>query len=112
MKFNEKKHEKKVLTDADKSAIAKAKADARAADRKVAESLAFKLWEGGDPNKRSKLSFKQLRGELKRIDLRDKTKEGYVNGGLGSALASVLLTVLDNTQSKENPFGKLASYPR
>jgi hypothetical protein len=111
MKFNEPKKVKKVLTDEEKQALVKARKDAAAADRKVAESLALKLWVDGDPRKRSKMSFRQVRGELKRIIKRDMTKEGP-QAGLGSALAGVLLTVLDNTNTKENPFGKLATYPR
>jgi hypothetical protein len=102
MKFNEPKKAKKVLTDEERATIAKSRKEAVAKDRKVAELLAATL---------PKLSHRQLRGELKRIDRRNITKEGR-DGDLGSGLAAVLLTILDNTKTKDNPFGKLTSYPR
>jgi hypothetical protein len=102
MKFNEPKKVKKTLTEEERAAITKARKEAAATDRKVAEGLAVKL---------PKMSRNQLRGELKRIKERGRTKEGY-EGDLGAGIAAVLLTMLDNTKTKENPFGKLTSYPR
>lgn len=120
MKFNEKK-ERKQLTDEEKKALAKAKADARAADRKVAEELAPQI---------PSMSHRQLRGHLVRISNRGRGKEGFLPS-LDAALATVCLTVLDNTKTSPvfemkadgtptrvarldqiNRLGRMAAYPR
>jgi hypothetical protein len=54
-----------------------------------------------------KMSFRQLRGELRR-----NARKPNDGSPLTAGLASVLLTVLDNTKTRENPFGKLEAYPR
>ena len=51
------------------------------------------------------MSHNQLRGELKR---KAKSSQNI----LGAVEAIVLLTVLENTQSKGNPFAKLVAYMR
>lgn len=102
MKFNEKKTERKKLTEDERSALAQARAKARDEEKKVAEALAPRL---------PKMSHRQLRGEIKRVVREDSHKEGFVPG-LRIAFATCLLTVLDNTQTKENPFAKLSCYVR
>jgi hypothetical protein len=60
-----------------------------------------------------KLSFRQLRGELVRTIKREHSgKPPEPQAGLTIAFASVLLTVLENTKTVENPWAKLHSYPR
>ncbi len=69
-----------------------------------------------------KMSHRQLRGELRRTIRREHAgKPPEPQAGLTICLASILLTVLDNTKTvvdkhtrrdQINPFGKLASYPR
>jgi hypothetical protein len=54
-----------------------------------------------------KMSFRQLRGELRR-ESRKPSDTSFLTAGI----AAVMLTVLTNTQTKENPFAKLAAYPR
>lgn len=59
------------------------------------------------------LSHRQLVGEFKRLIRREYTgKPPAPQAGLTIALGSILLTVLENTQTKENSFAKLAAYPR
>ncbi|SRR6266851_1529335 len=68
-----------------------------------------------------KLSHRQLRGELRRAIRREYAgKPPEPQAGLNICLATILLTVLNNTETGEtrlrkdqiNPFGKLAAYPR
>lgn len=60
-----------------------------------------------------KMSYRQLRGELRRAIKREYAgKPPEPQPGLNILLSTVLLTVLENTQTKENPFAKLAAYPR
>lgn len=73
-----------------------------------------------------KMSHRQLRGELRRTIRREYSgKPPVPSAGLTICLASILLTVLDNTKSvpvvdkhrrlrkdQINPFGVLESYPR
>lgn len=67
------------------------------------------------------MSHRQLRGELHRAIRREHTgKPPEPQAGLTILLSTILLTVLDNTETGEtrlrrdqiNPFGKLAAYPR
>ncbi len=62
-----------------------------------------------------KMSDNQLRGELRGAIRRERrpdpeTRKMGHHAGLTVALASVLLTVLDNTQSPTNPRGTLTHY--
>lgn len=60
-----------------------------------------------------KMSHRQIRGELRRAIKREHAgKPPEPQPGLNILFATVLLTVLENTQTKENPFAKLAAYPR
>lgn len=69
-----------------------------------------------------KMSHRQLRGELRRLIRREHAgKPPEPQAGLNIALASVFLTVLNNTKTvvdkhtrrdQINPQGKLESYPR
>jgi hypothetical protein len=97
MRTDEKKKEvKKPLTEAELKALR----DAKAAARKIDIERAL-LLEKALP----KMSQRQLRGVL-----RDKANDG--GPGLTAAFGVVLGIVLDNTKTRENPFAKLASYPR
>lgn len=96
-----KKLEKKVLTEAEKAAVAaEAQVKIAAAQERQKELNAYEA-------RVEKMSFRQLRGELKRESRRPSDTSILTSG-----LASVLLTILDNTKTPENPFGKLAEYPR
>lgn len=95
MKFNEKKAVKKPLTAEEQDALKKARAAARKADNDAAHVLGQKV---------GKLTNDQLRSELKRVG---KAHEG----GLGAALASALLIVLDTTKGTSKTGGKLHPYP-
>ena len=85
------------------AALAKADADAKAEAERVhlyGASL-------------ERMSHRQLRGELRRLIKREYAgKPLEPQAGLNIALGAILLTVLENTQTKENPFAKLAAYPR
>jgi hypothetical protein len=68
-----------------------------------------------------KMSHRQLRGELVRAVKREYAgKPPQPQAGMNICLASIFLTVLDNTRTEAkglrpdqiNPFGKLAAYPR
>jgi hypothetical protein len=60
-----------------------------------------------------KMTHKQLAGELRRTIRREYAgKPPQPQAGLNILYGSVLLTVLENTQTKENPFAKLSSYLR
>jgi hypothetical protein len=96
MKFNEKKEVKKPLTEAELKALRDAKAAARKLDIENALALEKAL---------PKMSHRQLRGVLRR-------KANDPGPGLTAAFGVVLGIVLDNTQTKENPFAKLVAYPR
>jgi hypothetical protein len=59
------------------------------------------------------MSHRQLRRELTKTIRREYAgRPPEPQAGLTIALGTILLTVLDNTQTKENPFAKLSSYPR
>ena len=79
--------------------LAKAQADAKAeaAKQRAADLKAF-------GQRVKKMTHRQLAGELRRM-----TKNGP---GLNAAEAIVSLIVLENTKTRENPFGKLHAYPR
>lgn len=53
------------------------------------------------------MSFRQLRGEL-----RQQAKAPRDTSLLTAAISAVMLTVLENTKTRENPFAKLQAYPR
>jgi len=60
-----------------------------------------------------KMSHRQLRGELVRTIKREHAgKPPVPQAGLTILYSTVLLALLENTQTKENPFGKLQAYPR
>lgn len=86
--------------------VAKAKAEAEAKAERERLELYFKMLP--------KLSHNQLRGELRRTVRRESVKEGNKRipvAGLTIAFATVLSAVLDNTKTKDNPKGRLNSYP-
>ena len=87
------------------AAAAKAKAQAEAkAERERVELFARAL---------PKLSHGQLVKELKKVVKREYAgKPPQPQAGLTIALGTILLTVLENTNSPENPFAKLSAYPR
>lgn len=61
----------------------------------------------------TKMSHRQLRGELRRAIKREYAGRPPVpQAGQNILLSTILLTVFDNTQTKENPFAKLSAYPR
>lgn len=64
-----------------------------------------------DDKQLERMPHKQLRSELKKVIRQHTHKDGCVPS-YAMALGTVLLAVLDNTKTKENPFGKLAAYPR
>jgi hypothetical protein len=85
------------------AAVLKAQEDAKAERERI------ELFSKSLP----KLSHRQLRGELKRAVRREYAgKPPQPQAGLNIALAAILFTVLENTKTPENPFGKLHSYPR
>lgn len=96
MKFNEKKEIKKPLTEAELKALREVKATARKLDIEKAIALEAQL---------PKMSHRQLRGILRQ-------KANDPAPGLTAAFGIVLGIVLDNTETKQNPFGKLAASPR
>lgn len=60
-----------------------------------------------------KMSHRQLRGELVRTIKREHAgKPPIPQAGLTILYSTVLLALLENTQTKENPFAKLQAYPR
>jgi hypothetical protein len=79
-----------------------------AKDRK-AEEERLAVYQSG----LEKMSHRQLRSVLvKTIKSEHAGRPPVPQAGLTIALSTILLTVLDNTQTKENPFAKLGSYPR
>ena len=97
--MSERKQKQTVEVDA---VLAKAQADAKiAAAKQKQEDL--KAYD----HRVHKMSFRQLRGELRR-----EARSPRDTCLLTSAWASVLSTVLENTQTPENPFAKLQAYPR
>lgn len=59
------------------------------------------------------MSHRQLRSELKKVLRGEHVGRPPVpQAGLTIAYSTVLLAVLENTQTKENPFAKLVAYPR
>lgn len=60
-----------------------------------------------------RLRHHQLVKELKKVVRREYAgKPPQPQAGLTIALGAILLTVLENTNTPENPFGKLHTYPR
>lgn len=96
-----------ILTEEQK-AQALADLNKRQADEK-AERQRVELYGRSLP----KLSHNQLRKELVKTIKREYSgKPPQPQAGLTIALASILLTVLENTNTPQNPQGKLHSYPR
>jgi hypothetical protein len=59
------------------------------------------------------LSHGQLVKVLKKVIRKEYSgKPPVAQAGLTVGLGAILLTVLENTNTPENPFGKLNSYPR
>jgi len=97
--MDEKKKEvKKPLTLEELKASKEARAKARKEDAERAGVMEAKV---------PKLSFRQLRGELKR-----QARKPNDTSPLTSALAAVCLIVLDNTKTPQNPNGRLEAFPR
>lgn len=108
-KSNKNRHQKSAppLTSEEQKA-ALAEKEARLAELK-AEQERLRLYGAALP----KLSHRQLRGELVRSVKREYAgKPPQPQAGLTIALSTVLLTVLENTKTLENPWGKLNAYPR
>jgi Ribonuclease G/E len=96
-----------VLTVEERAAVLEA-VKKRQADEK-AERERVELYGKSLP----KLSHRQLAKELKKAVKREyQGKPPQPQAGLNIALASILSLVLENTNTPENPFGKLHSYPR
>ena len=93
--------ERKQAVEVD-AVLAKAQADAKIAAAKQKQDD-LKAYD----HRVRKMSFRQLRGEL-----RSQVDSPRDTSPLTSALALTLLTVLENTQTRENPFAKLQAYPR
>jgi hypothetical protein len=116
-KKNVKKAPAAVVLTAEQQAELRAALEKAAAERK-AEQERLELYGKAVP----KMSHRQLRGELVRTIKREHAgKPPQPQAGLTIAIASILLTVLDNTKTvvdkrtrpdQINPFGVLASYPR
>ena len=98
MTENKKKETKVVLTPEQQKALKDARAKERKEDLERAVVLEKQL---------PKMSFRQVRGALK--SQARKPNDGSL---LTSAIALTMLQVLDNTKTRENPFGKLQAYPR
>ena len=97
--MDEKKKEvKKPLTLEELKAAKEARAKARKEDLERSAVMEAKV---------PKLSFRQLRGELKR-----QARKPNDTSPLTSALAAVCLIVLDNTKTPQNPNGRLEAFPR
>lgn len=90
--IDKKKETKKPLTAEELTALRAAKAAARKLDQERAELLAKQL---------PKMSYRQVRAEL-RNRIRKNPEPWSI----------ISLIVLENTQTKENPFAKLGAYPR
>ena len=59
------------------------------------------------------MSHRQLVSELRKAVKREYSgRPPQPKAGPNIAWASVMLIVLENTQTKENPFAKLSAYPR
>src|SRR5260370_39140538 len=97
--MSEQKQKAAIEVDA---VLAKAQADAKieAAKQKQVDLKAYDKKVKG-------MSFRQLRGEL-----RQQVKFPHDTSLLTSAIASIMLTVLENNKTRENPFAKLHAYPR
>jgi hypothetical protein len=98
MTENKKKEAKIVLTPEQQKALKEARAKERKEDLERAGELEKRL---------PKMSFRQVRGALK-----SQAKRPNDGSPLTSAIALTMLTVLDNTKTRENPFAKLQAYPR
>jgi hypothetical protein len=96
--IEKKKEVRKPLTPEEQKSLSEAKAKARAEDRERANVLEKQL---------PRMTFRQLRGHLHRVVRNEKGQPG-----LTAAFGIVLGIVLENTQTKENPFAKLQAYPR
>jgi len=90
--MTEKKKDKKPLTAEEIKTLREARAAARKLDQERAEALHKRL---------PKMSYRQLRGELRQA-VRKNPEPWSIVG----------LIVLENTQTRENPFAKLGAYPR
>ena len=96
---DEKKREpKKPPTAEELKAAKEARAKARKEDSDRAAVMEAKV---------SKLSFQQLRGELKR-----QSRKPNDTSPLTSAIAAICLTMLDNTKTPQNPNARLEAFPR
>lgn len=111
----QKRHQRKpvmkqVLTpeeqEALKAAIEKAAADKKAEQERIAD------WE----KRVEKMTPNQLRSEVKRIIRHEHVKVGKgiydPKPGFTIAFATVFDTILETTNSRENPKGRLSAYPR
>lgn len=92
MQEKKNKESKKPLTAEEIKTLREARAAARKLDQERAEALHKRL---------PKMSYRQLRGELRQA-IRKNPEPWSIVG----------LIILENTQTRENPFAKLGAYPR
>ena len=94
-------HKQKQVVEVD-AVLAKAQVDAKiaVARQKQDELKAY-------DQRVKKMSFRQLRGEL-----RSQARNPRDTSPLTSAISLIMLTVLENTQTRENPLARLQAYPR
>jgi hypothetical protein len=95
---NKKKEAKVVLTPEQQKALKDARAKERKEDLERAVALEKQL---------PKMSFRQVRGALK-----SQARKPNDGSPLSSAIATICLTMLDNTKTPQNPKGRLQAYPR
>lgn len=106
--MTEQKHKHKpkpkpvVALTSEQEAAAAAEVLARQAAAKL-ERERIERYEASLPG----MSFRQIRGELRRNA--KKPNDGSL---LTAGIAAIMLTVFENTKTKENPFAKLEAYPR
>ena len=109
-KPNQKRHQKpkaELLTPEQQAELAVLVK--KAEEEKKAEAERVRLFNDTVP----KMSHRQLRGTLRGLIKREHIgKPPQPVAGLTIALSTVLLTVLENTKTKENPFAKMSAYPR
>lgn len=104
------RHQKKPVVQLTPEQLAEQKvAREKAAAEAKAEQERLQLFS----KRVDKMTHKQLAGELRRTIKREYAgKPPQPQAGLTILYSTVLLTVLENTQTPENPWAKLSSYLR
>ena len=95
--------EKRQKLNAEVDAVALAAAAQAKADAAKIKVAALHKYEGD----LKAMPFRQLRAELRRESRRPSDSSALTSG-----YAAVMLAVLENTQTRENPFAKLSAYLR